>query len=280
MNCLGSKPRGARRTHLENEDEHRCDPSDTSIETIGATVELRYHTVYAGLVVIQYFEIYIREFNAARSVQRTSVHRSIIFIPVWASDGNMDSVGKRPTATLVQATATGPPIQTTLVEQLPSTTLADAHLLVISYQQRPEEWLADWHATTERDPAELGFIAIGQSTSGSDGDSDDPSQDQVDNSLHYSETIANATDLTTLGVTVSDILDEWRETNAEIVVVLDSLTTLVQLTSVDQAFKFAHALNARVKDVGGDVYYQFTPTAHDQQAVATLQSLMDQSFTP
>lgn len=80
--------------------------------------------------------------------------------------------------------------------------------------------------------------------------------------------VAGPDDLTGYGVALSQTLEAWDD--ATVVVVLDSLTTLLQHVSSEAAFRFVHVLAGRVARESGALVCQLDPAAHDDQTVASL----------
>lgn len=55
----------------------------------------------------------------------------------------------------------------------------------------------------------------------------------------------------------------------------DSITALLQYTTVEKAFRFLHVLTNRVRRTGATAHYHLIPGTHDEQALATLGTLFD-----
>jgi hypothetical protein len=87
--------------------------------------------------------------------------------------------------------------------------------------------------------------------------------------------IASATDLTGVGVAVT----EWvgaRDPGENPVVCIEGLSTLLQYVETEQVFRFLHAVRGHCRDNGVNFHAHLTPSAHDDQTVATLAQIFDE----
>ncbi len=90
------------------------------------------------------------------------------------------------------------------------------------------------------------------------------------------EGVANPTNLTGLGIKVSEYLTEWEGNGNRSVICFDPLTVLLQYAeNVQTTFKFLHTLIERVQAAQARACYKIMPSAHDDRTVATLSSLFD-----
>lgn len=97
-------------------------------------------------------------------------------------------------------------------------------------------------------------------------------RDTGESGVTYRE-VSGPDDLTSYGVALSQTLEAWE--NATVVVVLDSLTTLLQHVSSEAAFRFIHVLAGRSARESGILVCQLNPAAHDDQTVASLMQPFD-----
>jgi hypothetical protein len=148
-------------------------------------------------------------------------------------------------------------------------------LLVISYRDGPDSWLADWKRHVGQLPADLGFIHVGEATRSAVASSSETATQSLDG---FVAGVGNPADLTGIGIQMSKYLERWAETDNNIIVYFDSLTALLQFVDLDDAFQFLHVFSGRVKSVAGQAYYRLDPEAHDKQTIATLQNLMTDSI--
>ena len=86
------------------------------------------------------------------------------------------------------------------------------------------------------------------------------------------ETVDSPDDLTGLEITIADAIDD-----EPVAFCLDSLTTLLQYVDTDRAFRFVHALTARLSAAGASAHFHLDPGAVDDRTVNTLLSFVDAS---
>lgn len=176
--------------------------------------------------------------------------------------------------TLLEAPALDTDTEARIYEVLGATP-AKTELLVISYRDGPDEWLADWHQHVGQMPADLGFIHVGEITRSTVAPTSETTQSQS-RSL---DAVRDPADLTELGIHVSKHLERWADTDNTSIVYLDSITVLLQFVELNDVYRFLHVLNGRIKSVDGHAVYRLDPAAHDSQTIATLQSLVDDVIT-
>ncbi|GAB3680106.1 hypothetical protein GCM10028857_02380 [Salinarchaeum chitinilyticum] len=86
------------------------------------------------------------------------------------------------------------------------------------------------------------------------------------------ETVSSPTDLTGVGIAVTELLGETDGTTA---VCFDSVTALLQYVDLDTAFEFLHVFVGRLNRHDAVGHFHMDPGAHDDQLVAQVASLVD-----
>jgi hypothetical protein len=86
------------------------------------------------------------------------------------------------------------------------------------------------------------------------------------------ETVNAPTDLTGVGIAVTEFLDASDGATA---VCFDSVTALLQYVDMDTAFEFLHVFAGRLHRHGAVGHFHMDPGAHDPQVVAQVASLVD-----
>lgn len=147
------------------------------------------------------------------------------------------------------------------------------NLLVVSYRDDPDAWLQRWRTRAGTLPAELGFVHVGETTRSAAA----AGGRATGGTLPLVAAVSDPTDLTGLGIRVSEYLEAWAGNGRRTVVWFDSVTTLLQFVDLDRAYRFLHVLSGRVKSVDGRGYYLLDPSAHDDRTIAVLQELADDS---
>ncbi|WP_135828879.1 DUF7504 family protein [Halorussus halobius] len=83
------------------------------------------------------------------------------------------------------------------------------------------------------------------------------------------------TDLTGVGMAVSDVIKEWSDSDARTVVCFDSVTDFLQYADRSTMYRFLRVVTRRFDAVDGFAHFHMNPDAHDRQTMATLQSPFD-----
>ena len=149
---------------------------------------------------------------------------------------------------------------------LTETAPSETNILVITFTDTPEEWVEDWMDSVGVSPVRGGIVSIGQA----DAAVDDPSW--------AVKTIENPSDLTGIGIELSELLSGMAtaaDEDEHLVVCFDSITSLLQYAALQRAFRFLHVVTGRVKTAGGVGHYHLDQEAHDRQTLATLKGLFD-----
>lgn len=153
---------------------------------------------------------------------------------------------------------------------------AETNLLVLSYRGGPDEWIRDWKNHVGELPAEVGFVTVGEITrSASTWSGTSARSPTSDDTMPLAVTVSDPTDLAAVGVRASEYLETWDGNGRQTVVILDSLTGLLDAVALDQAFRFLHLLTGRVENVDGRGYYLLNPDAHDDRSLSTVRELVD-----
>ncbi len=86
-------------------------------------------------------------------------------------------------------------------------------------------------------------------------------------------TVPNS-DLTAIASSIHEYLTEWDD-SAVPLLWFDSITALIESTSLETSFRFLSHLTKQVQSTGSIAYYRLDPTAHDRKAVSSLTPLFD-----
>lgn len=145
-----------------------------------------------------------------------------------------------------------------------------ASVLAISYTRSPAEWIDDWRDRVVAEPADGLVVAVGdRSQPGPDAGTDEVA------APWRVETVDTATDLTQLGIVLSDFLADAAEREGPARLCFDSLTALLQFADLKRTFRFLHVVTGRVKSADAVGHYHLDPQAHDEQTLATVKGLFD-----
>ena len=116
-----------------------------------------------------------------------------------------------------------------------------------------------------------------------DGQPDDIAVIQIDETLQGSASYPSSvtvrtvspTDLTGVGMAVSDVIKQWADDDAGTVVCFDSVTDFLQYADRSTMYRFLRVVTRRFDAVDGFAHFHMDPHAHDRQTIATLKSPFD-----
>lgn len=148
---------------------------------------------------------------------------------------------------------------------------ADGCVLAVTYRQTPDRWLREWRQAVGALPARVGVISVSETASASDA-----AAAQEDGSEVW-RAVERPTDLTGLGITVSECLKHWSDARGHIAACFDSLTAFLQYGDLHTVYRFLHVLTSRLSAVGATGHFHLDPGAFDDRTVSRLKSLFDAS---
>lgn len=164
----------------------------------------------------------------------------------------------------------------TCVDLLTVEAHAARNVLSIIYTPSPRDRFAlcDQYADTR--PADATIINVDVDTRSSLAPpvSDAPPETPDDLTL---ERVQSPTNLTSLGVKITNQLDTWTTNSPETQVVgcFHSITALLQYVTLAQTFKFLNVLTSRFADANAITHYHMDPAAHDAETISRLSRLFD-----
>jgi hypothetical protein len=151
--------------------------------------------------------------------------------------------------------------------------LASTRVLTVTFQS-PRRLLRTWQQQIGSGPVELGIVAVSETLSG------DPDEQIPDGTTeNVSVQAVSPTDLTGLGIVLSDFLGSWSTESEDVTVCFDSLTDLLQYSDTRTVFRFLRIATRRLELVDANAHFHLDPSAHDEQTVATLRSAFDAVVT-
>jgi KaiC/GvpD/RAD55 family RecA-like ATPase len=85
------------------------------------------------------------------------------------------------------------------------------------------------------------------------------------------------TDMTSIGIKFAEFIEEFNRQDGIVAnrIVLDSITTLLQYTTLQSVFRFLHAVTTRVAEVDAVGAFLIESTVHDEETMGTIQELFD-----
>ncbi|MFC7196871.1 hypothetical protein ACFQL4_23180 [Halosimplex aquaticum] len=86
------------------------------------------------------------------------------------------------------------------------------------------------------------------------------------------EHVSSPSDLTGLGIAISELLSEWEDAPR---VCVDSLTAMLQYVEAETAYEFLHAITGQLYAANARAHFHIDPSAHDRTTVDSIASLFD-----
>ena len=151
------------------------------------------------------------------------------------------------------------------VHALSARCLTTTNLAVVTYTQPPELWLTDWERHADQYPAEIVFIHGGP-TAGE--------KSQLDGVAIATERVSPAEPMEIISA-VTRTMDTWKDSDAQAVVSVQTLTVLLEYVDFDTAFRYLHVLIHRIRGAGARGYFQMDPSIHEPETINTLSVLFD-----
>ncbi|WP_336133825.1 DUF7504 family protein [Natronomonas amylolytica] len=148
---------------------------------------------------------------------------------------------------------------------------AERNLLLVSLSGSPDSHLDAWRRHGGL-PEKVAIITADEvrSAAATDGGS---AMRQSDGTVISTTTVSEPGDLTGIGIKMNKALSAWADDDAHTHVCFDSLTTLMQYVDTKRAFQYLHVTTKRVESAGATAHYHIDPDAHDEQTLATIESL-------
>ena len=139
---------------------------------------------------------------------------------------------------------------------------ASLRLLALEFSPRVTTDLDAWERRLGRRPSELAVVTAGPGEGATETE-------------HPVKSVSSPADLTGIGMATTKFLADWEAAPGTPVVVLDSLTVLLQYTSTRSLYQFLHALTVRIGEADAHGLFHLDPATQDEKTVHTLASLFD-----
>ena len=131
-------------------------------------------------------------------------------------------------------------------------------VLFVSFTRGAAACLDQWDAAGT-EAGDLAIITVGDGAG-------------VDREGVHTETVQTPSDLTGLGIQISQPLAEW---DPPIVVCFDSLTSMLQYVDFETAYEFLHAITGQLHAADARAHFHVDPEAHEDRQIEGLTSLFD-----
>lgn len=103
-----------------------------------------------------------------------------------------------------------------------------------------------------------------------------PTKTSIDEEYEF-DVVRTSADLTSIALTVSDVLGRWEERKDDLHVAFcfDSITHALSEYPSENAFRFCHVLSQYILEKGSG-YFHITRNAHDEEIVERFKVLFDE----
>lgn len=146
------------------------------------------------------------------------------------------------------------------------------NLLWVTYTSTPDACMRSWLSHAGEQPADVKVVSVGDTMRSAAAVQSGSPQARP---IPTVDSVSNPADLTSLGIKISEQLQEWSRDGNRTVACYDSLTTALQYGDLQTLYKFLHVLTGRFETVGTTAHFHLDPAAHDEATVNTLKSLFD-----
>jgi hypothetical protein len=138
--------------------------------------------------------------------------------------------------------------------------------IAVSYDVGAEAWLERWGDASER----AAVVSVGERARGVAATT--PDAEPISTTAGVVETVPDETDVAAVGEVVHEYLASW---DADTTVYVDALSDVVDATTVETAFRFAHVVLARARHADARVVAAFDGDAYPPHVVETFAELFD-----
>ena len=156
-------------------------------------------------------------------------------------------------------------------EPLADASLATTNVLFVSYRDTTDAVVSRFRESEGGMPTTLGVVDVGGMARSSARTA------SLTISPAVSATTVRSDDVSGLGTAVSEFLAEWDERT---VLWFDSVTALVRHAGLETAFRFLHVLVHRIRSAGARAYYRLDDGVHEQETMATIETVFDGCVEP
>lgn len=147
------------------------------------------------------------------------------------------------------------------------------NILFVTLTRSVDDRLETWRRRMEDAPANMTVLSLGEQTRTSGVKETVTVKDGPDDVTITS--LADPSDLTRLGITLTDQLSALPDEGAGSSICVHSLTSLLQYVDARRLFRFLHILQKKVDTVGAVAHYHMDPDTHDQQTVSVFETLFE-----
>ena len=127
--------------------------------------------------------------------------------------------------------------------------------------------LARYRNHGHAEPNEVAVVSVGRASA--------PASRVDDPLVRHAATVENPSNLTKVGIEVTEVLEAWAGDDVEITVCVDSATALLQYADERTVFRFLAELIDLFRRADAWAHVHLDPDAHDRSTVSSLYQLFD-----
>ncbi len=148
-------------------------------------------------------------------------------------------------------------------------------ILSVTVAKSPDSRVQIWKQYVDSPPAATKFIDV--DTAARSACSCSPAEDHFQCEALSLETVASPSNLTKLGIEISNAVDELAsvDEDRQLVVCFHSLTPLLQYVSDKALFRFIHLVSSEFSRADAVAHFHMDPTVHDRDTLSTFLPLFD-----
>jgi hypothetical protein len=139
-------------------------------------------------------------------------------------------------------------------------------VVFVTFTKSADQRLAAWRDHANAPPANIGIVSVEIGGSNGGASTDRPGGPAV-------RRISDPSDLTGVGIAISEFLSAWADTDQQTVVCFDSVTALLQYVDANRVFQFLNEMTSKFEQAGVHAHFHLLPEAHEAQNLSVLTSL-------
>lgn len=146
-------------------------------------------------------------------------------------------------------------------------------VLFVTLTRSVDDRLETWRRHLDDTPATMAILSLGEQPR-SPGVTETVSVQGGAGDVTI-RSVADPSDLTRLGISLTEQLEALPDGGAGSALCVHSLTSLLQYVDARRLFRFVLILQKKVDSVGAVAHYHMDPDSHDPQTVSVFESLFD-----
>jgi hypothetical protein len=155
---------------------------------------------------------------------------------------------------------------------------AETNILCISFMRSRDGLRTKWDQHVGTAPGDAAVVDVAADTRSAEAGETASGETPADTTFAPRvEQVTTPSDLTTLGVRITDCLSDWeaQATTRRTVACFESITTLIQYADRERTFKFLHVLTDHFSSADTTAHYHLDPSVPDEEMLEMLTTLFD-----